>query len=556
MNRELSVLVVDDNKDNLEMLQYLLKNNNYDVHTALNGEEALNKLNDKDFDLIISDILMPVMDGFQLCRECKKSEKLKNICFIFYTATYVDSKDEEFALSLGAQKFLRKPQDPEILLKQINETYNAFSNSQNKTQVPNTKDDKEIYKLYSERLVAKLEKKNLDLEKEIEEHRKTMEQLVRAKQKAEESDKLKTAFLTNMSHEIRTPMNGIMGFTNLLKSKDLSEKDKEKYINIIQLSSKRLLGLINDLIDISQIETGQVSVKVSEFYVNEVIEQIFSYFSTEIQRKGLELVIESELGKNTTRLKTDRFKVETILLNLIKNAIKYSEEGTIYLKIKQVDNSIEFLVQDSGIGISESRLDAIFKPFVQADIEDSMAYQGAGLGLSIAKSYAEMLEGNIKVESEEGKGSTFCFTLPLELSKNKKQDLEAGMVQKNSDNKKNLKILIVEDDVNSDMFLTVLLEDISSEILHARTGKEALEICLNHKDIDLILLDLKMPEMNGYDALIKIREFNKDSVIIAQTAYGVVGDREKLTNMGCNDYIMKPINEKELTDTIEKHIYS
>ncbi len=555
MKEDLEILIVDDSSDNLEMLEYLLKGNNYKVNTAFNGKEALEKLQGNTYDIIISDILMPIMDGFQLCRECKKNETLRNICFIFYTATYVDKKDEEFAMSLGAQSFIRKPQEPDVLLKIITETYQKHIETKDTTNTIEEKDEDEIYKLYSERLVAKLEKRNLDLENEIKKHKHTLELLHDAKEKAEESDRLKTAFLSNMSHEVRTPMNGIIGFTNLLKAADTDSENREKYISIIQMSCNRLLNLITDLINISEIETGQITVNIVEFNVKEVIEQLYAYFRQEIERKGLELYIDFSLIENTPMLKSDKDKVETILINLIKNAIKYTQKGSIQIGVKSINNIVEFYVKDTGIGIPTKRLDAIFERFVQADIEDSMAFQGAGLGLSIAKSYAKILGGNLRVESEEETGSTFYLNLPVKMPEEHRNQLDYILTKRQSKNPlRKLKVLIAEDDEYSDIYLTLLLQDISKEILHAKTGTEAVKICLDNEDIDLILLDIKMPEMDGYTALTKIREFNKKAVVIAQTAYGATGDKENLKKLGCNDYITKPINELELIEVIEKHL--
>lgn len=557
MKEDLEILIVEDNPDNLEMLEYLLRGNHYKVNTAFNGNEALEKLQERKYDIIISDILMPEMDGFQLCRECKKNENHRNICFIFYTATYVDSKDEEFAMSLGAQNFIRKPQEPDVLLKIITETYQKNLETQDTANTIEEKDEKETYKLYSERLVAKLEKKNLDLENEIKRHKRSLELLQEAKQKAEESDRLKTAFLSNMNHEIRTPMNGIIGFTDLLKTADLDTENIKDYISIIQMSCNRLLSLITDLINISQIETGQITFNIMEFNVKEVIEQLDAYFRSEIERNGLELYMDFSLIENTPMLYSDKDKVETILVNLIKNAIKFTQKGSIQIGLKSINHMLEFYVKDTGIGIPARRLDAIFERFVQADIKDTRAFYGAGLGLSIAKSYANMLGGDLKVESEEEKGSTFYLTLPVQMPEKYKNQFDNLPLKKQNKNiQRKLKVLIAEDDEYSDIYLTLLLQKFSKEILHAKTGKEAVEICLDNKDIDLILLDIKMPVMDGYTALTKIREFNKKSVVIAQTAYRVTGDKENLKKSGCDDYINKPINETELTEVIWKHLVS
>ena len=553
MEKQVKILIVDDNSDNLDVMKIILESCNYIVYDALNGKEALKLLNVENFDLIISDILMPVMDGFQLCRECKKNEKLKDICFIFYTATYIDSKDEEFALSLGAQRFIRKPQEPKVFSKIINEVFEKYKEFKPEPIVTN-QDEKEILKLYSERLVAKLEKKNLDLKKEIQSHNKTFKQLIEAKERAEESDKLKTAFLSNMSHELRTPMNGIIGFTNLLKNQDLTYKEQDKYVNIIQISGKRLINLIEDLLNISKIETGQMELYVSAFNMNEEIQNIYNYFKLDVDNKGLQFSVECNSVEKECVITTDRDKFNSIVSILIKNAIKYTENGKIEIKCEKQNNYCEFYIRDTGIGIPKERQDAIFERFVQADISDKMARQGAGLGLTIASAYVNMLGGKISLESEENKGSVFHFTLPFDLKVDENKNLtnlesthnKVGGVDK-------IKVLIAEDDEVSRIYLKLILEDFSSDVLLAKNGIEAVDFCKNENNIDLILMDIKMPELNGYHAIEQIRKFNKDVVIIAQTAYGMNGDKEKFINIGCNNYVSKPINKEQLLKIIQSY---
>ena len=256
-------------------------------------------------------------------------------------------------------------------------------------------------------------------------------------------------------------------------------------------------------------------------------------------------------------IKTDREKLYAVLANLVKNAIKYTHEGSIELgcnlTTRGESNILEFYTKDTGIGISKDRQKAIFERFIQADIADKMAYQGAGLGLAISKAYAEMLGGEIWVESEEGKGSTFYFTLPYNsesVTETMDQQPEpSGRI----DDVRKLKILIVEDDELSEMFLDEIVKVYSKETLKARTGVEAVESCRYDPDIDLILMDIRMPEMDGHEAAKQIREFNKEVVIIAQTADGLAGDREKSIESGCNDYIAKPIRKTELQALIQQY---
>ena len=385
--------------------------------------------------------------------------------------------------------------------------------------------------------------------------KKAENDLIAALKKAEESDRLKSAFLANMSHEIRTPMNGILGFTNLLKEPELTGEKKKKYIKIIENSGERMLNIINDLIDISKVETGQMEVSISETNVNEQIEYVYTFFIPEVEKKGIQLFFKNTLPTQEAIIKTDREKIYAILTNLIKNAIKYSNDGTIEFGYEKKGKYLEFFVIDTGIGIPKDRQQAIFDRFVQAYVEDKRAFEGVGLGLSISKAYVEMLGGKIWVESKEGKGSQFYFTIPYnyntkEISTTKNEVSETKLMSQ----LKNLTILIVEDNETADTYISIIVKNISKRVLHAKTGTEAVVLCRKNPDIDLILMDIRMPEMNGYEATRQIREFNKDVVIIAQTAYALSGDRKKALESGCDDYISKPIYKDKLIELIGKYL--
>ena len=241
-----------------------------------------------------------------------------------------------------------------------------------------------------------------------------------AKEKAEESDRLKSAFLANMSHEIRTPMNGILGFAELLKEPELSGEQQQKYIGIIEKSGARMLNIINDIVNISKIEAGLMKLEMKESNINEQIEYIYNFFKPEMEAKGIKFSLKNTLPAKEAIIKTDREKLYAILANLVKNAIKYTNEGSIEIgyDIAAMEHAplLQFYVKDTGIGVLKDRQEAIFERFIQADIEDKNARQGAGLGLAISKSYVEMLGGQIWVESEDGVGSTFYFSLPFQTN--------------------------------------------------------------------------------------------------------------------------------------------
>jgi len=378
-------------------------------------------------------------------------------------------------------------------------------------------------------------------------------ELLEAKMKAEQADRLKSAFLANMSHEIRTPMNGILGFSDLLQRSDLTSEKMKLYVGIIQKSGERMLRTINDIIEISKIETGQVEVSTSDVNVSEHIKFIHDFFNHEAEKKGMNIAIYNALSEEESNILTDDSKFDSILTNLVKNAIKYSEEGTILISCFKVGEQLMFSVKDMGLGIPEDRQDAIFERFVQADIEDRDAHEGAGLGLAIVKAYVEMLGGNIWVESEVGKGSNFQFTIDYNpaSSTGKVVEKDTKIIAKSH---KEVTVLIAEDDADSIALLENVLSAEYFNLMIVKNGKDAILQCKKHPELDLILMDIKMPKVNGIEAVKKIRKFNKTVPIVAQSAFAFVGDKEKALNAGCNDYITKPIKTENFIRTINKYI--
>lgn len=397
---------------------------------------------------------------------------------------------------------------------------------------------------------------NLCMIEDITDKKKYEMELIKAKERAEESDRLKSAFLANVSHEIRTPMNGIIGFAELLKEPDISGDDLHEYVGIIEKSGVRMLNIINDIIDISKIESGLMKITISKTNVNEQVDYSYKFFKPEAENKGISLIVNSEYSNAEAYINTDREKLYAIITNLVKNSIKYTHEGVIEMGYslipKEGKTELQFYVKDTGIGIAKDRQNAIFERFIQADVTDTRSFQGAGLGLAITKAYVEMLGGKIWLESEEGKGSEFYFTLPsLPDTELKMEDHVADSIEESGSHEIKLKILIVEDDETSELLIEKDVKKYTREILNVGTGEEAVEICRNQPDIDLILMDIQMPVMDGYTAVRKIREFNKDVVIYAQTAYALSGDREKALKAGCNDYLTKPISKEVLLGMIQ-----
>ena len=392
---------------------------------------------------------------------------------------------------------------------------------------------------------------------DISERKKVLQELIIAKEHAEQSDRLKSAFLANMSHEIRTPMNGILGFTELLKDPQLAKKEQKEYVEIIEKSGARMLNIINDLINISKVESGQMEISIGETNINNQLEYLYTFFKPEVTKKGLHLEVKNQLESNESIVKTDREKIYAILTNLIKNAIKFTSSGSIEFGYNVKDKFLEFYIKDTGLGIPDSKKEIIFERFRQANETNTFGTnEGSGLGLTISKAYIEMLGGKIWLESEEGAGSTFYFTIPYipchEGESVEKQKLSPS--DKNEVDKiDKLKILIVEDDAISKLLMTIAVKKYAKEVLKVSTGYQAIETCRANPDIDLVMMDINMPEMGGYEATRKIREFNKKIVIIAQTANGMQSDKDDAIAAGCNDYISKPVNINSLGEIIKKN---
>ncbi len=382
--------------------------------------------------------------------------------------------------------------------------------------------------------------------------KRTEEHMKKALKKANESDKLKTAFLQNISHEIRTPMNGIMGFTSLLKDSELTGEEMESYIDVIMISGNRMLNTLNDLMDMSMLETKQVKVNLVRINLDDIFRNLHDFFKLEVSKKNMEIYCHIPNSAENTFIRSDGEKISGVLTNLIKNSIKYSTKGRIDFGYTIKGLFVEVYVKDMGIGIPPNRLNAIFDRFVQADIEDIKVYEGSGLGLSISKAYIEMMGGSIWAESAKGVGSQFYFTIPLELIVDSFENQKTEELLPDPESIK-LKILIVEDEEEASEYLSIILDDESNELLFAKNGLECVEICEQVNDIDLILMDIKLPLMDGYAATKKIRSFNKEVIIIAQTAYALTGDREKAINAGCNDHITKPISKGRLLDVISEY---
>jgi PAS domain S-box-containing protein len=376
-------------------------------------------------------------------------------------------------------------------------------------------------------------------------------ELKHAKEKAEESDRLKSAFLANMSHEIRTPMNAIIGFASFLKNRDKSREDIDLYANIISSSGAHLLNLINDIIDISKIDAGKISVAPEPANITLLMREVYSFFESELtinQKQEVRLI--TKFPPVNIFANTDVTRLRQILFNLLSNAVKFTSEGTIEFGFQEQNEKLLFFVKDTGIGIPEKFHDQIFNRFTQAAATTEKLYGGTGLGLAIVKACVETLGGKIWLQSQEGKGTTFYFTIDYQHcvmeSPSEVTATETKVIFRNEH------ILIAEDDDYSFQYLKEILNPFNLRITRTTTGTETIHAVLKDNSIDLVIVDIQLPEIDGLTATKKIREQKKLIPIIAQTAYAFSDDRRKSLEAGCNEYVSKPVQPEKLINTMHQ----
>ncbi len=381
--------------------------------------------------------------------------------------------------------------------------------------------------------------------------RKHLVKLRNAEKKAVESDKLKTVFIQNISHEIRTPMNGIIGFATLLDDESLEDDLKKQYLEIITNSSNRLLEVVNEMLDISLIETGNLKIQKDIVDLNALLQDSFLQIKPSVNPQ-IDLSYTKDLPDDQSFVETDNARVSQVLINLLRNAAKFTEIGHIRFGYSVKNNELEFYVEDTGIGIPADFHDKIFERFHKAEAEVPRFYEGVGLGLSICKGNLKLLNGRIWVESEKNKGSVFRFTIPY--------NPRLPSITKNGPDTKALEwperftLLVAEDEENNFRYIERILEGAPIDIIRAVDGKEAVEICRKNNNIRLVLMDIKMPVMGGYEATVIIKQFKHDLPIIAQTAFAMENDKQIAFDCGCDDYLSKPFGKEELLRMFNKHL--
>ena len=378
--------------------------------------------------------------------------------------------------------------------------------------------------------------------------------VIRDKEEAEENDRIKNDFISNLSHEIRTPMNGILGFTKFLSDPDLTDTKRKHYLSIIENSGNQLMRTMDDLLEISKLATKQVKTIEKEMSLNDLLLELFTVFDIKARDQKTSLYLKNGLSDKHSRILCDITKLYTILSNLLENALKFTPRGIIEFGYIKIGSTLDIYVKDNGIGIKKEKQETIFDRFLQEEEDVTKTLGGLGLGLSIAKENTKLIGGEITLKSKKGEGSTFFVTIPY-------KPVSSGLENSNSDtksvkeNEHKCTILVAEDEEINYLFIEILLKkeiDLDCNILHAKNGEEAVEISKNNADIDLILMDLKMPIMDGFEATKRIKEFRPNVPIVAQTAFSSAEDKKKVFSLGFDDFLSKPISKEALSAVINK----
>lgn len=525
--KDARILIIDDQPANIAVLEDLLETQGYtNISATTDPRDALHLFASFEPDIVLLDLMMPYLDGFQVMEQLKPLLGDNQFVPILVLTADATADTKKRALSDGASDFLTKPFDlTEVGLRIKNLLLTAYLTTQLKNQ--------------NEILEEKVKERTQEL-------LSSNKQLEIAKNKAETSSKLKTAFMQNISHEVRTPLNGILGFSSLMIDPDLSVEDKEDFMEMLQESSDRLVKTITDYMDVSLIASESMEVSLKPFDIVHLLKRIEQMYAKKALKKNLGLSLHLPKDCSTFQLNCDEELLGKILLQIIDNAIKFTHEGSIEFGFSQTGDDVKFFIKDTGIGIEKDAMEHIFESFVQEDVSNTRGHEGSGLGLTIAKGITQLLGGVLHLESEKNKGSQFTIQIPL-LQPDKAIEKAEG----NTIATKDIGLLIAEDDSGNMFYISHLLKNKFKKLYQAVNGHEAVKFARENPDIQLILMDLKMPELDGYKATVAIKQMNPSIKVLAITAYGMTGDEQLALDAGCDDYLSKPFKNDALIEKIK-----
>ena len=556
MKKPIQVLIIEDNLDDAKMEIDELISGGFDiVYEIIETRKAMREgLKNKTWDCIISDFSLPQFTGLDALAELKETGM--DIPFILISGN-IGEEIAVAAMKAGAHDYIMKDNMSRLIPAFDRELKEAELRRQKRLSEEALKESIQDLKIQNAEFHAlnmEYLKINEELIESLDYIRNINSELIVSKNKAEESDKLKSAFLANMSHEIRTPLNGILGFSSILMDPELSKENAKKYIGIIDSSGQQLLTIINDILDISKIEAGQIPISLEVLNINQTLKELLQQFMKEAELKNLVLILYSDHLKETILIKTDANRFRQVFCNLLSNAIKFTSEGKIEFGFALKDDLIEFYVKDSGIGIATEDQSIIFKPFRKVASTTTHLYAGTGLGLAISKALVEKLGGTITLKSSPQKGSTFIFTIPYTKNIKPQQQPPLKIESDLLHNGYQKTVLIAEDEIYNYYYIEELLKPMNVKTLHAWNGLEAVELAKNHPDISLVLMDIRMPEMDGLAATKLIKELRPQLPVIAQTAYATREDRENALASGFDYYLSKPIRRALFVEVIDKYL--
>lgn len=520
-----NILIVDDQQANVDILASFLKKQGYsNIKTLMDSREVIPQFDTYKPDLILLDLLMPYYTGFEILEQLQVKIPINHFLPVLVLTADVTPEAKQKALSMGAHDFLIKPFDLiEVGLRIRNLLFTSFLQQQ--------------LELQNQELENKVKIRTSELEA-------TNKELILAKDKAEASDRLKTAFIMNISHEIRTPLNGILGFAELIANPSFDNERKASFFPVIRSSCKRLLNTMTDYLDMSLIVSDNMEVNIQEVILSDALDITKNRFNEEICIKKLTFDLNINEEDKLFKFKTDSELFAKVLHHLFDNAIKFTKSGSISCGFKRSANLLELYVKDTGKGIEEEAQGEIFKLFMQENNSMTRGYEGSGIGLTIVKGILKLLGGQIHFKSEINKGTTFFVSLPLDINLREKVKRDIISIKPNTDSKPI--ILIAEDDEANYEYMSIFLDEYAKEIILATNGKEAVEQYKIHPEISLVIMDIKMPVMDGLEATRQIKAINKEVPILAVTAFAMKGDEQKVFDAGCDDYLPKPITGEKL----------
>ena len=525
------ILIVDDQIANIEMLEGFLEMEGFtNVNSTTDSRKVIELLSSFKPDLILLDLMMPLLSGYEVMEQLREKIAKDDFLPVLVLTADITQAAKQKALTLGASDFLTKPFDLTEVGLRINNLLLAKS------------------------LMHQLRDQNLILDEKVKSRTAQLEQsnkdLTIARDKAQASDRLKTAFMQNISHEVRTPLNGILGFSKLMADPDISSSDRQNFLNFLEISTNRLIQTITDYMDISLIVSGSLEVSMKPVPINDIMREMKTLCSKACESKSLALDFAIHDAFEKTFIKTDPELLRKIISHLLSNAVKFTSSGLVTVNYSFSRDSFKFIVRDTGQGISEEARERIFNPFMQEDIATTRGHEGSGLGLSIVRGCIRLLEGEIQLESEKHVGSVFTVILP---PGDVKKYIETTPETPSLSITKAPVLLVAEDDDANRLFLEFVLRKIVPTVLQASNGKEAVEICRAHPEITLVLMDIKMPIMNGLEATKEIKTFRKNLPVIAITAYAMSGDEQKFLTEGCDDFLAKPVSACSLENKLKEY---